>query len=125
MYRIFDYAKLYLLITALLMFHKAVAQNLVVNGGFETYTECPTIGSLVTNATGWMNLNGTTPDFFHACGNVVPLYLSMNGTPKNFAGNEPPHSGKAIGMVQRCTHKKKFIHLVFRFLYNKLGQRFR
>lgn len=99
MYRIFDYAKLYLLFAALLVFHKAVAQNLVVNGGFEAYIACPVGGSLVTNATGWMNLNGTTPDFFHACGNVVPLYLSMNGTPKNFAGNEPPHSGNGYAGI--------------------------
>jgi OmpA-OmpF porin, OOP family len=48
-------------------------QNLVYNGNFEIYSNCPTNLGQVANSTGWSNAaQYTTPDYFHTCG--VPNY---------------------------------------------------
>lgn len=43
------------------------AQNLVPNGGFETYRNCPLLDNLLEEAVPWYNPNKATPDFYHAC----------------------------------------------------------
>lgn len=71
------------------------AQNLIVNGGFETHTGCPSTYGLVPNCTNWTNPSSiTTPDFFHACG-------SNNWTvPQNTQGNQTAHGGDGyIGLI--------------------------
>jgi hypothetical protein len=55
----------------------AVSQNLVPNGDFEIYSQCPTMGGQINYSTGWTNAEPyTTPDYLNACngGNYsVPL----------------------------------------------------
>lgn len=45
----------------------ATGQNLVPNGSFETYRDCPKLDNLLNEATPWYNPNGATPDFYHTC----------------------------------------------------------
>lgn len=73
----------------------APAQNLIVNGDFETITGCPTTYGQVPNCTNWTNPSSvTTPDFFHACGS--------NGwtVGQNAQGNQAAHGGDGyIGLI--------------------------
>lgn len=46
-----------------------LSQNLVLNGGFETYSSLPTGIAGYASATGWSNCNGTgSPDYLHLNG---------------------------------------------------------
>ncbi len=68
----------------------ATAQNLVPNGGFEEYTECPDNLNQVARATGWYSLHPTV-DFFHTCaGNGL-----ISGVPNNGVGYQQPFEGLA------------------------------
>ncbi|RRB04730.1 T9SS type B sorting domain-containing protein [Larkinella rosea] len=64
----------------------AVSQNLVQNGGFETYRSCPRQDNLLIEATPWYNPNGATPDFYHQCFPTVQMEL-------------PPHSGQGLARL--------------------------
>lgn len=75
--------------------------NLVTNGGFETYTNCPNFGGQWNYCTGWNNVNGTTgvgffgsPDYYNFCGSSGYAPPSMNG------GTCTPHQGNGMmGLV--------------------------
>lgn len=45
----------------------AAAQNLVPNGGFETFRGCPQQDNRLDEAAPWFNPNEATPDFYHRC----------------------------------------------------------
>ncbi|MFN8356539.1 MAG: gliding motility-associated C-terminal domain-containing protein [Spirosomataceae bacterium] len=65
----------------------AVCQNLVPNGGFETFKNCPTQDNLLKEAVPWFNPNKATPDFYHRCmGNVPQMVL-------------PPRSGDGMARL--------------------------
>ncbi|GAB3020025.1 T9SS type B sorting domain-containing protein [Spirosoma pulveris] len=64
----------------------ATAQNLIPNGGFETYRNCPRQDNLLNEATPWYNPNRATPDFYHTCFQSGQMLL-------------PPHSGQGIGRL--------------------------
>lgn len=53
------------------------AQNLVPNGSFEEYTECPTSEAQIDRATGWSYFSGT-PDYFHACNSNDSMDVPLN-----------------------------------------------
>lgn len=65
------------------------AQNLVPNGSFEEYTECPQFAQQLTFAPPWSVLFGT-PDYFNAC-----CTTSYVGVPQNFAGSTYAAEGNA------------------------------
>lgn len=58
-------------------------QNLVPNGSFDTYRNCPHQDNLLAEATPWYNPNRATPDFYHQCFDFGQLIL-------------PPHSGQGV-----------------------------
>ncbi len=60
------------------------SQNLVPNGSFETYRNCPRQDNLFGEAIPWYNPNRATPDFYHRCFDFGQLIL-------------PPHSGQGVG----------------------------
>lgn len=60
------------------------SQNLVPNGSFETYRNCPHQDNLFEEAIPWYNPNRATPDFYHRCFDFGQLIL-------------PPHSGQGVG----------------------------
>ena len=68
------------------------AQNLVPNGDFESFSECPDDHSQIERANGWLPYRGS-PDYFNAC-DVSQLV----GTPLNIShGFQYPLSGDGYG----------------------------
>ncbi|SOD93723.1 gliding motility-associated C-terminal domain-containing protein [Spirosoma fluviale] len=64
----------------------ATAQNLIPNGSFETYRNCPWQDNLLAEATPWYNPNRATPDFYHTCFQTGQMLL-------------PPRSGQGAGRL--------------------------
>jgi hypothetical protein len=74
-----------------------IAQNLVNNPSFETYTACPTSSDQLKNAVGWTAFRDS-PDYFNSC-NTAGL-----GIPSNVAGYQNAFSGSAYaGFVAYCS----------------------
>ncbi|MBX2915930.1 MAG: OmpA family protein [Cyclobacteriaceae bacterium] len=73
-----------------------LAQNLVVNPGFEQYYKCP--GSFTANskgeiAPGWTSPTTGTPDMFHMCS------LGQAGVPTNWAGYSKAYIGSGYAGI--------------------------
>ena len=70
----------------LLLNGQVSGQNLIPNGNFETYRNCPHLDNLLAEASPWYNPNRATPDFYHQCFQTgqVPL---------------PPHSGQGVARL--------------------------
>lgn len=81
--------KTLLIIAFVMLASPSGAQNLVPNGDFEDYTQCPDYVSQIDRASGWFRPTEGTSDYFHACLGV-PWSLSV---PDNSFGNEAAHSG--------------------------------
>lgn len=75
---------------------QTIAQNLVSNYSFETYSPCPSGSSAIANATGWFAaLN--SPDYFNACANASSPSF---GVPSNICGYQDAATGNAyIGLL--------------------------
>ncbi|PKP04777.1 MAG: hypothetical protein CVU11_03435 [Bacteroidetes bacterium HGW-Bacteroidetes-6] len=77
--------------------------NLIYNGGFETYRNCPEdyvhyLEGVTELVPGWSINNTSTPDYFNRCS-----IRSKVGVPVNFAGNMEPRTGNAyVGMILRA-----------------------
>ncbi len=65
---------------------RAAGQNLIPNGSFETYRNCPRLDNLLSEATPWYNPNKATPDFYHQCFQTGQMAL-------------PPHSGQGVARL--------------------------
>lgn len=65
------------------------AQNLVPNGDFEQYSQCPDYVSQIDRAVGWMRPTQGTSDYLNACLGV-PFSLSV---PDNQFGDQAARSG--------------------------------
>jgi gliding motility-associated-like protein len=73
-------------------------QNLVYNGSFEEYTECPTSNELnngqFERVVGWFRPTDCTPDYFNQCNNTVV------SVPNNFWGNQEAFNGVSyVGFI--------------------------
>ncbi|MCY7353123.1 MAG: gliding motility-associated C-terminal domain-containing protein [Cytophagaceae bacterium] len=64
----------------------AVSQNLIPNGGFENFRNCPRQDNVLEEATPWANPNRATPDFYHQCFPTVQMVL-------------PPRSGQGLARL--------------------------
>lgn len=64
----------------------AMSQNLVPNGSFEQYRNCPHQDNLLIEATPWYNPNRATPDFYNHCFDFGQLILT-------------PHSGQGVARL--------------------------
>ena len=90
--------KNFFFITIVLQSFLSIAQNLVQNPSFETYSNCPNASSEITNSMYWSNFEGS-PDYFNSCsGNF--------GVPSNLMGFQAPHSGNAYCGIIMNEHKK-------------------
>ncbi len=73
-----------------------VAQNLVSNPSFESYTGCPERNGDIKKCVSWSTTSpGSTPDYFHKC---FPKNRTDNlalGVPKNSEGYRLPVTGDA------------------------------
>lgn len=66
----------------------AASQELVPNGGFETFTTCPNGPAQIQFAAFWYSPSEGTPEYYNAC--------SVNlGVPDNVTGTQPAHGGVA------------------------------
>ncbi len=61
----------------------ALGQELIPNGSFETYRNCPYQGNLLFEAVPWYNPNGASPDFFNECFPTPQIQL-------------PPRTGRGL-----------------------------
>lgn len=76
------------------------AQNLVPNGNFEEYSECPDYLVQVERCVGW-DRAAYTPDYFNACDTqAVVGNSSWVGVPYNFVGYQSASNGNGyMGMI--------------------------
>ncbi len=81
--------KLSILATLLLFSNLLLAQNLVPNGDFESYSSLPNGYGQYYKATGWSNVNQVTTGPPYAS----PDYYHTSGSPLNIFGKIAPHSG--------------------------------
>lgn len=71
----------------------ATAQNLVPNGSFEEYTECPDQLNQIHLSDGWSRFRGS-PDYFNRCAEG-----SFTGVPSNWSGWQEPATGDGYAGV--------------------------
>lgn len=64
----------------------ATSQNLIPNGSFENYRNCPRLDNLLQEATPWFNPNKTSPDFYHQCYPTPQMVL-------------PPRTGEGLARL--------------------------
>lgn len=72
-------------------------ENLISNGDFEYYTECPTYQNLsdeLNKATPWYNPTANTPDYYNICDSLIDPTVGQ-GVPYNWQGFQFAHSGFA------------------------------
>ncbi len=67
----------------------SMAQNLVPNPSFETYSPCPISPDLIANATGWSMPTSGTSDYFNACA----TFASAVDVPNNGFGSQAANTG--------------------------------
>ncbi|PLW93185.1 MAG: hypothetical protein C0592_06945 [Marinilabiliales bacterium] len=78
-------------------------KDLIYNGSFEIYKNCPEMHNKYRSGVtelvpGWFIINTSTPDYFNMCSQN-----SNVGVPDNFAGTMPPKDGAAyVGMILRA-----------------------
>jgi hypothetical protein len=85
--------KTYLILTILLILLLPPvlhAQNLVVNGSFESFTDCAENNGQIESATGWFQLDGSA-DYFNSLDSVSRFL----GVPANFVGWQQARTGNA------------------------------
>lgn len=68
----------------------SVGQNLVQNGSFEEYSDCPTTYGRINLADGWIKVRGSG-DYYNLCGS------NGFGVPDNANGNQNPFEGNGYG----------------------------
>lgn len=68
------------------------AQNLVPNGSFENYTNCPTSNSFYGKVTDWYNPNTASPDYFNPCG----ITSTIPGHGSQLFGYQLPRTGTSL-----------------------------
>lgn len=68
-----------------------LAQDLVPNGGFESFSQCPIgFSQFAGFVNNWTDPNTASPDYYNACANPNPAGVPHNGT-----GWQQAHSGTA------------------------------
>lgn len=78
---------------ALALISTAGAQNLVPNGGFEEYENCPDNAGQIELSTGWVSRQGS-PEYFHQCSSD-----EWASVPHNKVGYQIPHDGLAYAGI--------------------------
>lgn len=90
-------AKCSIILFLLCLFPIAVwaQDDLIPNGDFEYYSECPEYQNEFFNlnfALPWFNPSYNTPDYFNICDSLIPSYTG-SGVPDNWQGSQYPRSG--------------------------------
>lgn len=75
------------------------AQNLVPNGDFEFYTQCPDFQFQTNRAFPWYDPNNNSSDYYNSCAGTS----NDVGVPLNFFGYQEAHSGSGYcGFAGSC-----------------------
>jgi hypothetical protein len=70
-------------------------QNLVLNGSFEEYTECPPSFGYWANVVGWISPYTQSADYYNACASGT-----VSSVPQNTVGYQHPSEGDAyMGII--------------------------
>lgn len=85
--------KTHTIILAIFTCFSCFGQDLVTNGDFEFYTDCPEDQGFLINAVPWQNLALLSPDYYNSCTDFVV------GVPSNALGYQPAHSGEAYAGI--------------------------
>jgi hypothetical protein len=83
------------IIAAYVLCVSAGAQNLVPNGSFEDYTQCPEFFGYAQYAAGWLNLHTSSADYFNRCQENLIVGVPFN----NFGYQEPGEGNSYVGMA--------------------------
>ncbi|MCF8429350.1 MAG: gliding motility-associated C-terminal domain-containing protein [Bacteroidia bacterium] len=97
---------------SLLQYLLIAQTNLVPNGSFEIYSDCPkansaiyTSASIFPTVQNWMRPTTGTPDYFNACN----LTYNTAGVPANEAGYQFPNQGNAyVGLINYYNFSTSF-----------------
>lgn len=83
----------------------ACGQNLVPNGGFEEYTDCPDFLNQIDRATGWSRYRGS-PDYFNRCDMADSIGIASEylGVPSNAVGWQEPATGNGYAGIMLYEH---------------------
>lgn len=85
----------------------AQTPNLVPNGNFEQYSNCPTNQAQVSQCTGWRQYTNGTSDYFNTCA------TGWAGVPANFLGYQYAASGSGyvgfIGTLTTGSNLKEYV----------------
>lgn len=82
-----------ILIIALLCSINTYSQNMVPNGDFEYYSNCPTSISQTGNAVPWRQYHASTPDYFNTCATTGSGSAKV---PNVYLGYQFPASGNGF-----------------------------
>ncbi len=83
----------YMLASLIVAFSTARAQNLVVNGSFEEYTECPPSFGYWANVVGWISPYTQSADYYNACASGTVCSVPQNTTGYQLAANGEAYMG--------------------------------
>ena len=83
---------------------EVLAQNLVPNPSFESFTQCPTNSGQINFASDWINF-AITPDYYNSCATNAGFSV-----PNNFAGYQQAANGNAYS----GTHNKELPNINLR-----------
>lgn len=95
------FLSVYILLLIMFFAEYSIAQNLVPNPSFETYTTCPVATSEITVATPWAQPTAGTSDYFNVCNQSpfpfpIPVPgLAPVGVPSNSFGYQQAHTDSA------------------------------
>ena len=80
---------------ALYLLTSAQGQNLVLNGSFEEYNNCPTSFGQWTEVTGWTSPYNHSADYFNACAESVLCSVPFNNMGYQYAADGDAYMGLA------------------------------
>ena len=83
----------YLLASLIVALSTTCAQNLVVNGSFEEYTECPPSFGYWANVVGWISPYTQSADYYNACASGIVCSVPLNYGGYQFAADGDAYMG--------------------------------
>ncbi|MFO0357873.1 MAG: T9SS type A sorting domain-containing protein [Sphingobacteriaceae bacterium] len=83
-------------------------QNLVPNGSFETYTNCPTNAGQIFYASPWTGPNCNSSDYFNACSSSlnVPHYAGIAASYPYFLNAKQGQAYAGIALYQQSEYRE-------------------
>jgi hypothetical protein len=85
---------------------EAPAQNLVPNGSFEDYLNCPPYFGFASNATGWQNLYTQSADYFNTCHANGVVGVPLNQFGYQYAADSNAYMGVATYAYNQPSYRE-------------------